>query len=128
MSEKTEYMNLAWEIARDVINLSDEDRTKIFGYSDVGNIIKNNSPNTVSFKIFQYKTNIQEEKINIGDIVECDYFLLGIVVNIVCEIKGKEEYNILFMDGESEIYPKDKLQKTNRSIDILHILEEIILE
>lgn len=131
MSEKTEYMNLAWKMAIDMINLSDEDRNKIFGYSDVGRIIKNNSSNVVGFKIFQYKSNLEEEKINIGDIVKCDYLSIGVVINIIfCgdDEEDIEKYNVLFVDGTTRIYTRNKLEKTNRSVDILHILEKLILQ
>lgn len=127
MSEKTEYMNLAWGIARDISKMNDEERNAIFGYSDIGQIIRIFSPNNANYKIFQYKMNLGQDKINVGDLVICDHLSQGIVTSIICDIKNKEEYNVLFPDGESEIYTKNKLQKTGKSIDILSVLEELIL-
>ena len=120
-------MNLAWEIAKKISRLTDEERTKIFGYPDIGYIIRNNTPDVVNFKMMQYEKKLEGEKINVGDIVRCDYLSEGVVTNIICNIERNEEYNILFDDGVSETYTRDKLQKTGRTIDILKILRETIL-
>lgn len=120
-------MNLAWEIATKLSVLSDDARSEIFGYSDVGRIIRNNTPDVVNFKINQYEKKLGEEKISVGDIVQCDYLSQGVVTNIICDVEKSEEYNVLFTDGVSESYTKDKLQKTGKTVDILKTLREIIL-
>lgn len=99
MSERKEYMNLAWEITTKLSVLSDDVRNKIFGYSDVGRIIRNNTPDVVNFKMIQYEKKLGEEKISVGDIVHCDYLSQGIVTNIICDIEKSEEYNVLFTMG-----------------------------
>lgn len=127
MSDRKEYMNLAWEIATKLSLLSDDTRSEIFGYSDVGRIIRNNTPDVVNFKINQCEKKLGEEKISVGDIVQCDYLSQGVVTNIICDVEKSEEYNVLFTDGVSESYTKDKLQKTGKTVDILKTLREIIL-
>lgn len=127
MSERKEYMNLAWEVATKLSVLSDDIRSEIFGYSDVGRIIRNNTPDVVNFKMNQYEKKLGEEKISVGDIVQCDYLSQGVVTNIICDIEKSEEYNVLFTDGVSESYTRDKLQKTGKTIDILKTLRELIL-
>ena len=127
MSDRKEYMNLAWEIATKLSLLSDDTRSEIFGYSDIGRIIRNNTPDVVNFKMIQYEKKLGEEKISVGDIVQCDYLSQGVVTNIICDVEKSEEYNVLFADGVSESYTKDKLQKTGKTVDILKTLREIIL-
>lgn len=127
MSERKEYMNLAWEIATKLSVISDETRNEIFGCSDVGRIIRNNTPDVVNFKMIQYEKKLGEEKINVGDIVQCDYLSQGIVTNIICDVEKSEEYNVLFTDGVSESYTRDKLQKTGKTVDILKVLREVII-
>lgn len=127
MSERKEYINLAWEIATKLSILSDDIRSEIFGYSDIGRIIRNNTPDIVNFKMIQYEKKLGEEKISVGDIVQCDYLSQGVVTNIICDVEKSEEYNVLFTDGVSESYTKDKLQKTGKTVDILKTLRELIL-
>lgn len=127
MSEQKEYINLAWEIATKLSILSDDMRSEIFGYSDVGHIIRNNTPDIVNFKMIQYEKKLGEEKISVGDIVQCDYLSQGVVTNIICDVEKSEEYNVLFTDGVSESYTRDKLQKTGKTVDILKALRELIL-
>ena len=127
MSEQKEYINLAWEIATKLSILSDDIRSEIFGYSDIGRIIRNNTPDIVNFKMIQYEKKLGEEKISVGDIVQCDYLSQGVVTNIICDVEKSEEYNVLFTDGVSESYTRDKLQKTGKTVDILKTLRELIL-
>lgn len=127
MSERKEYMNLAWEIATKLSVISDETRNEIFGYSDVGRIIRNNTPDAVNFKMIQYEKKLGEEKINVGDIVQCNYLSQGVVTSIICDVEKSEEYNVLFTDGVSESYTRDKLQKTGKTVDVLKTLRELIL-
>ena len=112
MSERKEYMNLAWEIATKLSVISDEIRNEIFGYSDVGRIIRNNTPDAVNFKMIQYEKKLGEEKINVG---------------IICDVEKSEEYNVLFTDGVSESYTRDKLQKTGKTVNVLKTLRELIV-
>ena len=126
MSERKEYMNLAWEVATKLSILSDDIRNEIFGYSDVGRIIRNNTPDVVNFKMIQYEKKLGEEKISVGDIVQCDYLSQGVVINIICDVEKSEEYNVLFPDGESELCTRDKLQKTGKTVNILKTLREMI--
>lgn len=127
MSEQKEYINLAWEIATKLSILSDDMRSEIFGYSDVGHIIRNNTHDIVNFKMIQYEKKLGEEKISVGDIVQCDYLSQGVVTNIICDVEKSEEYNVLFTDSVSESYTRDKLQKTGKTVDILKTLRELIL-
>ena len=127
MSEQKEYINLAWEIATKLSILSDDMRSEIFGYSDVGHIIRNNTPDIVNFKMIQYEKKLGEEKISVGDIVQCGYLSQGVVTNIIFDVEKSEEYNVLFTDGVSESYTRDKLQKTGKTVDILKTLRELIL-
>ena len=55
MSQRREYMDAAWEISRKLINLTSDEREEIFGYSDIGRIIKNNSCDKTWFKILEYE-------------------------------------------------------------------------
>ena len=127
MSERKEYMNLAWEIATKLSVISDETRNEIFGYSDVGRIIRNNTPDAVNFKMIQYEKKLGEETINVGDIVQCNYLSQGVVTSIICDVEKSEEYNVLFTDGVSESYTRDKLQKTGKTVNVLKTLRELIL-
>ena len=127
MSERKEYMNLAWEIATKLSAIRDEERNEIFGYCDVGRIIRNNTPDVVNFKMIQYEKKLGEEKISVGDIVQCDYLSQGVVTDIICDVEKSEEYNVLFTDGVSESYTREKLRKTGKTVDILKVLRELIL-
>lgn len=55
--EKNKYIDLTWDIARKLINLTDEQREKIFGYSSVDGIIRNHSANETYYKITEYEKN-----------------------------------------------------------------------
>ena len=51
----------------------------------------------------------------------------GVVTSIICDVEKSEEYNVLFTDGVSESYTRDKLQKTGKTVDVLKTLRELIL-
>ena len=59
MGVRKEYMDIAWEVARKLINLSDKDRENIFGYSDISCIIKNFSVIKVESKIAKYEKELR---------------------------------------------------------------------
>ena len=95
MGVRKEYMDVAWNIARKLINLSDKDRENIFGYSDVSRIIKNFSANKVEYKIWKYEEKLKTEEIKEGDVVKCNFLYKGIVSFIDYDENGEEIFEVI---------------------------------
>ena len=125
MGVRKEYMDIAWEVARKLINLSDKDRENIFGYSDVGRIIKNHSVIKVEFKITKYEKELREEEIEVGDVVKCNFLYQGIVSFIDYDENGEEIFEVIVGNGELKIFSRDELTKTGRNVDILNTISKL---
>ncbi len=125
MSVRKEYMDIAWEVARKLINLSDKDRENIFGYSDVGRIIKNHSVIKVEFKITKYEKELREEEIEVGDVVKCNFLYQGIVSFIDYDENGEEIFEVIVGNGELKIFSRDELTRTGRNVDILNTISKL---
>lgn len=128
MGAMKEQMDLTWEIARKLINLSEEKREEIFGYSNVDKIIKNYSANETNFKIVEYEKKYKEEKIVVGEIVGCNFICNGIVIYVDYDEKDRETYHVLFSDGRYNTFCRKELTKTGEKVDILQILSNIIYQ
>lgn len=127
MSQMKENMELAWEVARRLINLTDDQREEIFGYSDVSAIIKNNDVNIVSFKVMEYEEKLEKEKIYIGDIVNCNFLCNGIVTQVLYNVeKDVDEYYVVFSDGAFNTFERKELTKTGKNVDIISTLRTLI--
>ena len=125
MGVRKEYMNVAWEVARKLINLSDKDRENIFGYSDVGRIIKNHSVIKVEFKITKYEKELREEEIEGGDVVKCNFLYQGIVSFIDYDENGKEIFEVIVGNGELKTFSRDEITRTGRNVDILNTINKL---
>lgn len=125
MGVRKEYMDIAWEVARKLINLSDKDRENIFGYSDVGRIIKNHSVIKVEFKIIKYEKELREEEIEVGDVVKCNFLYQGIVSFIDYDENGEEIFEVIVGNGELKIFSRDELTRTGRNVDILNTISKL---
>lgn len=125
MGVRKEYMDVAWNVARKLINLSDKDRENIFGYSDVSRIIKNFSILKVEFKIAKYEKELREEEIEVGDIVKCNFLYKGIVSFIDYDENGEEIFEVIVGNGELKTFSRDKLTKTGRNVDILNTISRL---
>ena len=125
MGVRKEYMDTAWEVARKLINLSDKDRENIFGYSDVGRIIKKHSVIKVEFKITKYEKELREEEIEVGDVVQCNFLYQGIVSFIDYDENGEEIFEVIVGNGELKIFSRDELTKTGRNVDILNTISKL---
>lgn len=125
MGVRKEYMDIAWEVARKLINLSDKDRENIFGYSDVGRIIKNHSVIKVEFKITKYEKELREEEIEVGDVVKCNFLYQGIVSFIDYDENGEEIFEVIVGNGELKIFSRDELTKIGRNVDILNTISKL---
>ena len=125
MGVRKEYMDTAWEVARKLINLSDKDRENIFGYSDVGRIIKNHSVIKVEFKITKYEKELREEEIEVGDVVKCNFLYQGIVSFIDYDENGEEIFEVIVGNGELKIFSRDELTRTGRNVDILNTISKL---
>lgn len=122
---ENKYIDLTWEIARKLINLTEEQREEIFVYSSVEEIIKNYSANVTSAKIFEYEKKLKEEKIDVGEIVNCNFILDGIVIHIHYK-NNKATYHVIFSDGGYNTFDRSELTKTGKKVDILQILSNLI--
>ena len=126
MGVRKEYMDLAWNIARKLINLSNKDRENIFGYSDISRIIKNFSVLKVEFKIAKYEKELREEEIEVGDVVTVGD---GDIKFICTKNNSNGDYTKCHLvAGDGSVYEdcdKFNCQKTGKSIDIGEILKEI---
>lgn len=127
MSEQKKDIGLAWEVARNLANLTNEEREKIFGYSDLGSIIKNYSVLVVYHKIMEYEEELKKERISVGEIVKCNSLWEGIVIYIDYDDKMEEIFSVLFSDGAYNTFSRKELTKTGKSVDILKVLSELIL-
>lgn len=127
MGQMKENMDLAWEVARRLINLTTKEREKIFGYSDIGAIIKNNSVTMVNGMIMDYEKKLEEEKIGIGDIVRCNFLEDGVVSSAEYDEEGELIFSVIFEDGTFNTFSRDELTKTGKSVDVLKTLRELIL-
>ena len=131
MVEHEKDTDLSWEVAIKLSNLSDKEREKIFGYPDIGTIIKNNSAGSVYCKILKHEMKIKPERINVGDIVKADCFSEGIVTyidNINCNKGNKDVFYVVSDNGNMSIFTRKELTKTGKSVDILKVLSDLILE
>lgn len=125
MGVRKEYMDVAWNVARKLINLSDKDRENIFGYSDVIRIIKNFSVIKVEFKIAKYEKELREEEIKVGDVVKCNFLYRGIVSFINYDENGEEIYEVIISNGELKTFPRDELTRTGRNVDIFNVINRL---
>ena len=125
MGVRKEYMDMAWNVARKLINLSDKDRENIFGYSDVIRIIKNFSVVKVEFKIAKYGKELREEEIEIGDVVKCNFLYQGIVSFIDYDENGKEIFEVIVGNGELKTFSRDEITRTGRNVDILNTINKL---
>lgn len=123
-----EHMDLTWEIARKLINLTEEQREEIFGYSNVERIIKNHSANETNFKITEHEKKLEEEKIEVGEIVNCNFICEGIVFKIEYDIENNTDYYVIFSDGGFNTFKSDELTKTGKKVDILQTLTNLIYQ
>lgn len=119
---------LAWEIARKLINLTNIEREKIFGYSDIDSIIRNNSASVVYNKIMEYEKQVEEEKIEVGNIVKCNFLDEGIVTSIDYNKENEKVFSVIFTDGIFNIFKQEELTKTGRTVDILNVLRGLFLD
>ena len=125
MGVREEYMDIAWEVARKLINLSDKDRENIFGYSDISRIIKNFSVIKVEFKIAKYEKELREEEIEVGDVVKCNFLYQGIVSFIDYDENGKEIFEVIVGNGELKTFSRDEITRTGRNVDILNTINKL---
>ena len=125
MGVRKEYMDVAWEVARKLTNLSDKDRENIFGYTDVSRIIKNFSVLKVEFKISKYEKELKEEEIEVGDVVKCNFLYKGIVSFIDYDENGEEIFEVIVGNGELKTFSRDELTKTGRNVDILNTISRL---
>ena len=125
MGVRKEYMDVAWNVARKLINLSDKDRENIFGYSDVSRIIKNFSVVKVEFKIPKYEKELREEEIEVGDVVKCNFLYQGIVSFIDYDENGKEIFEVIVGNGELKTFSRDEITRTGRNVDILNTINKL---
>ena len=125
MGARKEYMDVAWNVARKLINLSDKDRENIFGYSDVIRIIKNFSVIKVEFKIAKYENELREEEIEVGDVVKCNFLYRGIVSFINYDENGEEIYEVIISNGELKAFSRDELTRTGRNVDIFNVINRL---
>ena len=124
MGVRKEYMDVAWEVARKLINLSDKDRENIFGYSDVSRIIKNFSVIKVESKIAKYEKELREEEIEVGDVVKCNFLYKGIVSFIDYDENGEEIFEVIVGNGELKTFSRDE-PRTGRNVDILNVISKL---
>ena len=124
MGVRKEYMDVAWEVARKLINLSDKDRENIFGYSDISRIIKNFSVIKVESKIEKYEKELREEEIEVGDVVKCNFLYRGIVSFIAYDENGEEIYEVIISNGELKTFSRDE-PRTGRNVDILNVISKL---
>lgn len=130
MSEQKKDMDLVWEVARKLSNLTDKEREKIFGYSDIGLIIKNNSAGIVYRNILEYEMKLESERINVGDIVKTNCLCEGIVTcidYIDYNEENEQTFSVIFGNGITNTFTRKELTKTCKSVDILKVLSELIL-
>ena len=125
MGVRKEYMDVAWNVARKLINLSDKDRENIFGYSDVSRIIKNFSVNKVEYKIWKYEEKLKTEEIKEGDVVKCNFLYKGIVSFIDYDENGEEIFEVIVGNGELKTFSRDELTRTGRNVDILNTISKL---
>ena len=125
MGARKEYMDIAWNVARKLINLSDKDRENIFGYSDISRIIKNFSVVKVEFKIAKYEKELREEEIEVGDVVKCNFLYQGIVSFIDYDENGKEIFEVIVGNGELKTFSRDEITRTGRNVDILNTINKL---
>ena len=125
MGVRKEYMDVAWNVARKLINLSDKDRENIFGYSDISRIIKNFSVIKVESKISKYEKELREEEIEVGDVVKCNFLYQGIVSFIDYDENGEEIFEVIVGNGELKTFSRDELTRTGRNVDILNTISKL---
>ena len=125
MGVRKEYMDVAWEVARKLTNLSDKDRENIFGYSDISRIIKNFSVIKVESKIEKYENELREEEIEVGDVVKYNFLYKGIVSFIDYDENGEEIFEVIVGNGELKTFSRDELTRTGRNVDILNTISKL---
>ena len=125
MGVRKEYMDVAWEVARKLTNLSDKDRENIFFFFYISRIIKNYYVIKVEFKIAKYEKESREEEIEVGDVVKCNFLYQGIVSFIDYDENVEEIFEVIVGNGELKTFSRDELTRTGRNVDILNTISKL---
>lgn len=120
-------MNDAWEIAREVINMEDEEFDNIFEKNlSARYVITNSNPLRVKEKISAYHKAQEDElnKIHVGDVVQhiADATKATILDNDPNTNLGMKKWMVFTENGCVESWYEDDFSKTGESVDVCSAL------
>ena len=115
-------LNDAWELARKIADISTtKERADIFGYCcdgiTVSDILRDFTPQQAIAKLEAYE---KSKQIQVGDVVYANG-VQGVVIDIISD----DDCYIYDENGCIEVVKFEKINKTGRTVDIEHLLEQI---
>ena len=114
-------LNDAWEMARKIFAMSDNDFDDAFGDVYKEDVFCYYTPQEALAKLKAYE---EQSKIEVGDVVEIKDGVEGILSGIVTRVS--EDYiSCVLSDGKGGYIPIGLCKKTGKHIDIESILEQI---
>lgn len=109
----------AWELARKIcFDMSGSERAEVFGYTLAEDFMENEKPQKALAELETYR---ESKEIKVGDVVILDDETKAVVMDIDCD-------NTLWVYTENGINATmeiDKVEKTDKHIDIKKILDEL---
>lgn len=124
--------NDAWEAVRKIVlnpyngGISISDLVSIFGNSSIQNIVKNYSASEVIAELKAYeKKQKADDEVKVGDEVKHKLASKNDDSRGIVTKEWKDVYYIMWSDGSSGRWDKDRIVKTGRHFDIDKILEEM---
>lgn len=107
----------AWKLARKIFAMKDKEFDDVFGYAEFSDAVYYNTPQEALAKIEAYE---KSQQIQGGDVVYANG-VQGVVIDIISD----DDCYIYDENGCIEVVKFEKINKTGRTVDIEHLLEQI---
>lgn len=88
--------NEVWELIKKLWNLRPVDRDDIFGYSLIGDLVKNFTPQEALAKLEAYEK--EQNEIKVGDVIEATDLFGDVFKGIVLDFKDGAENEVFVLD------------------------------
>lgn len=115
-----------WKLAGKLGSYEGEKRVKIFNHSDAyhfGWILNHYSPQEALANIEAYE---KSQQIQVGDVVKVRTGAGSEHIGVVTQITANQNCAcIVYADGSTEMNTANNMTKTNKHLDIEHLLEQI---
>ena len=122
-------LNDAWELARKVSHMCLDDMNKCFDLEDLDKygadimLYEHYTPQEALAKIEAYE---KSQQIQVGDVVKVRTGAGSEHIGVVTQITANQNCAcIVYADGSTEMNTANNMTKTNKHLDIEHLLEQI---